>query len=441
LLSHAGFDYDLAVSQAQTALLVDGHVEYHGRRKPGSSVAPKSRTRQEAARRKGQRVEALRLQDTSNEAVVVDQIEEDVTEWDQRAYLDIVSTELTPERRARIVEPPEIYPRQTSVLAIHWHPEFVPLELIMRRLDATFPNRRHELVIPTQHNVMMCLGGYCGVEVDCFSRGFNCKVQLLAHFSESRLDNANVLRAMLAHTFQYRSGQLFEFIDSILDPRYEERIGKAAAGTGASEDLVRFVRIHTAKLKRLIDRNEAVTMPEMIKNRLVRHYFDALRELYGDSLIGHAQIFLQAVKMIVKAEFKLSYFYRTEEIIEEVRSLGGGVVVPHPEHFWPILLADYDVDGIEVWNPQSRKYTEFLINVVHRQNKTRRRGDRPLLIFMGDDTHYGEKALSPRLQDEEKAGREVGVQPAWDDLAIRKSLIIAGVDRRSLIEEYRGRLD
>jgi hypothetical protein len=34
----------------------------------------------------------------------------------------------------------------------------------------------------------------------------------------------------------------------------------------------------------------------------------------------------------------------------------------------------------------------------------------------------------------------VGLQPAWDDYAIRKSLIINGVNRKKVIEEYRARL-
>jgi len=59
---------------------------------------------------------------------------------------------------------------------------------------------------------------------------------------------------------------------------------------------------------------------------------------------------------------------------------------------------------------------------------------------MGDDCHMGEKVKDPRFQDREKAAREIGVQPAWDDLAIRKSLILAGVDRRKAITEYKSKL-
>jgi len=385
-------------------------------------------------------VEVFKLQHVKQDSLDLNKIEQGLTDWDQQAFLRIISTDLTPEQKARVVQPPAVYPKQDAVVAVHWHPEFVPMDLIIQRVDAMFPNRRSELIIPTQHNVLMTLDGYCGVEIDCYSTGFNRKVQLLTHFAESRVESADVFKAMLAHTFKYRASQLYEFVDSVLDPTWQARIDRAATKTGASDDLVRFVQIHVGKLRQLIDGNDAVTPPDMIKNKLIRNYFNALRDHYDDSLIHHAQVFLQAIKNIVKADFKLTYFYRTEEVIEEVRALGGAIVIPHPEQFWPILIADYDVDGIEAWNPQSQEYTEFLVNVVHRENKARRSGDRPLLVFMGDDTHFGEKVIDPSRQDPEKAGRELGVQSAWENLAIRKSLIIAHADRHSLIAEYKSRL-
>jgi len=98
------------------------------------------------------------------------------------------------------------------------------------------------------------------------------------------------------------------------------------------------------------------------------------------------------------------------------------------------------VDGIEVWNPQSQQYTEFLINVVNRRNRMGWHGERPILIFMGDDCHMSERTRDPAEQDPDKAAREIGLQPAWHDFAIRKSLIINGVSRRKIIAEYRARL-
>ncbi|MCG3126263.1 MAG: hypothetical protein CHACPFDD_01094 [Phycisphaerae bacterium] len=388
--------------------------------------------------RKLQLVRSMQESPVPREKAVVERGDE-LTDWDHQVYRAIVSTDLSDEQRARLTSPAQVFPRQEEVLAVHWHQEFVPLDVVMARVDATFPNRSEDLIIPTQHNVLTALNGRAGVEVDCFSRGFNRKVQLLLHFSEQRVKDATVLRSMLAHTFKYRGSQLFEFIGTILEPTYEYRLQQAAERTGAEEALVDFVRRHVRKLKRLIEMHEAVTPPESIKNKLIRHYFDALRRHVDERTIQHAQTFLAAVKALVKASFTLQYFYQTAEIIEEVRSIGGGIIVPHPEQFWPILLAEYDVDGYEVWNPQSQEFTEFLVNVVHRQNR-QRRGGRELLITMGDDTHMGEKALDPKYQDPEKAGREIGVQPAWDDMHIRKSLIVANVDRRRIIQEYKSRL-
>jgi len=363
-----------------------------------------------------------------------------VSDADRRVYESIVSPDLSDEQRERIVTPARVYDGQRAVLAVHWHPEFVPMELIRERIARMFPNRQRELIIPTQHNVLMEYDGYAGTEVDCYSHGFNLKVQLLIHFEKSRVAGADVFRSMLAHTFRYRQKQLFEFIDSVVDPEWRGRLATAAVRTRADNELVEFVAAETLKLKRLLVECESVTPPDAIRNKLLSSFVLVQTSRWDERRVAEALALLGEVKRIVKETFSTEFFYATEEVIEEVRGLGGGIVVPHPEQFWPILLAEYDVDGYEVWNPQSRQYTEFLIHVVSRQNKTRRRGRRPLLIFMGDDCHVGEKAKEPRFQEADKAGREIGVQPAWDDLAIRKGLIVAGADRRSVIEDYRSRL-
>lgn len=367
-------------------------------------------------------------------------VEPEVTEEDEQAFNRINEISLTPEQVERIVTPPRTYPRQEYVLAVHWHPEHVPMDLLARRIDRLYPNRKDELIIPTQHNVLMNYGDYYGVEVDCYSSGFNRKVQLLLHFKNLDLDRAEVLVSMLHHTHRYRASQLNEYIDALAEPSQEHRRQLAASRTNAEEDLVAFVRIQAAKLKRLLTDHEDVLTDDAYKNKLVRNYFDTLRSRYADRLIDKVQVYAKAVKDVVKEEFSLSYFYRATEIIEEARSLGAGVVIPHPEQFWPILLADYDIDGIEVWNPQSQQYTEFLINVVNRRNRLGWHGDRPVLIFMGDDCHMSEKTRAPEEQDPEKAIREIGLQPAWHDYAIRKSLIMNGVSRRKIIDNYRERL-
>ncbi|MBC2714142.1 MAG: hypothetical protein HF978_02430 [Desulfobacteraceae bacterium] len=370
---------------------------------------------------------------------VPENISEEITDSDEAIFFKITSHELTSDQINQIVTPSEIYPRERALLAIHWHPEFIPMELNTRRIAAMFPNTTESLIIPTQHNQLMTYEDFTGVEMDCYSSGFNQKVQLLLHFKNEHIENADVLKSMLAHTFKYRSSQLFDYIHTIIKP-IDERISQAACETGTDESLIRFVTVYVRKIHDLLDRHMDHLPKTAIKNKILRNFFDELCPTYGDHLINRVQTFITAVKKIVKANFSKKFFYRTSEVIEEVRSLKGGIVVPHPEQFWPILLAEYDVDGYEVWNPQSRRYTEFLIKVLDGKNKTRNHGQKQLLIFMGDDTHMGEKTKDPSLQKPEKALREIGLQPAWEDLNICKQLICANTDKRKVISEYRQRL-
>ncbi len=366
-------------------------------------------------------------------------IPEGITGADEARFWRVVSEDLTEEQKERVVTPERRFPNQEAVLAVHWHPEHIQMDLIRRRIEAAFPGREQSLIIPTQHNELMSFGDYTGVEVDCYSRGFNQKVQLLLHFESERVAEAAVLKEMLAHTFKYRSSQLFDFIRTLTDPD-TERLDQAARQTGANPALVGFVRAYVAKISHLLDRHADRIPTRSIKNKILRNFFDTLRPDHGDALIDRAQTFLTAVKKIVKAQFPFRYFYRTAEVIEEARSLGAGIVIPHPEQFWPVLLADYDVDGIEVWNPQSRKYTQFLISVIREKNRRRAGDKRELLIFMGDDTHMAEKIRDPADQKPEKAAREIGYQPAWEDLTIRKRLIVANAGRCHVIEAYKARL-
>jgi hypothetical protein len=370
---------------------------------------------------------------------VPDDLSENITDEDRERFFKVVSIDLQPEQVERIITPPETYPKERSVLAVHWHPEFIPLDLISKRIDTVFPNKVEELIIPTQHNVLMSYGDYSGVEVDCYSQGFNQKVQLLVHFEKQKVETAPVFKSILAHTFKYRSSQLFEFIHAIKKPK-ENWIQKAASETGADGAVIRFVHVYASKIEKLLEMHGDEIPVVSIKNKLIRNFFDSLRDTYEDGLIDRVQTYLRAVKMIVKAHFSLKYFYRTSDVISEARLLGAGIVIPHPEQFWPILLADYDVDGYEIWNPESRRYTEFLISVLHEKNTGRKNGKRELLIFMGDDTHMGEKVKAPAEQDVAKASREIGVQPAWNDLMIKKSLIVANMDKNRVITEYKNRL-
>ena len=371
--------------------------------------------------------------------VVPRKISRDITQEDHDIFSSVVSFDLNPEQKKRIACPDRQFLRQTSILAVHWHPEFIPMDLISQRIDRLFPHRKNELIIPTQHNEIMGYKGFAGVEVDCYAKGFNQKVQILLHFKESNVQKAHTLRKMLEHTFKYRSSQLFDFMDTIVRPR-PHRIEAAAGQTGADSDLIEFVRIYVKKIETLIDQNSASLPPQAMKNKVLRNFFDYLRPQYGDPFIDRVQTYLTAVKKIVKAGFSLKYFFRTSEIIEEARSLNAGIVIPHPEQFWPVLLAGYDVDGVEVWNPQSHRYTDFLISVIQDMNAKNEKHQRKLLIFMGDDTHFGEKIKAPCSRNGGKPQREIGVQPSWDDLEIGKKLIKGNVSRERVIQEYKYRL-
>lgn len=364
----------------------------------------------------------------------------EVTECDERLFAALIDTRLDAAAQARILTPGAVQPAQDSVLAVHWHPEHVPMELIKKRIEASYPAARKSLIIPTQHNELMEYGPYTGVEVDCYSRGFNQKVQLLLHFRTEKLADATVLKSMLAHTHAYRQSQLFDYLTTVTRPD-EERLAQAARESGSDEAVVAAARACCLKLEALLERHAGDMPVDAIKNKLVRNFVDGLRPQLGHGLANRVQVFLKEVKAVVKAQFPLTYFYRTTEFIEEARSLSGGVVIPHPEQFWPILLASYDVDGYEVWNPQSQRYTEFLISVLYEKNRRRGNGERRMLVFMGDDTHMGEKTLPVSGGDSSKARREIGLQPAWDDLSIGKKLIVADMDRVRIIEEYGARLD
>ena len=367
------------------------------------------------------------------------QLSQEITEEDSNRFFRVVSTDLSEEQQQTIINPAQTYPRQKMVLAVHWHPEFVPMDLIAQRIEKLYPNKEEELIIPTQHNHITTYGRYSGVEVDCYSKGFQRKVQLLLHFENAKIKNSDVMKSLLDYTFRYRSSQLFDFIHTITQPM-EERLNQAAQETGSSEEVVHFTQIAVAKIEKLIEENFEELPTFSLKNKLLRNFIDTLRPEFGHEFIERVQIFLQAVKRIVKGNFSLTYFYRTSEVIEEARTLGAGIVIPHPEQFWPILLADYDVDGYEVWNPQSQEYTEFLISVVFRRNQGAGLSRRKLLIFMGDDTHMAEKLKEPSEQNNTKANREIGLQPAWDDLEIRKKLIKADMLRPQVIREYQERL-
>lgn len=376
---------------------------------------------------------------------LLQKIAPEATAEDESVFLELINTTLAPWQEKQVTVPSAIYPAQREIIAVHWHPEYVPMPLIRKRMAAMFPNTEEELCIPTQHNELLELGDYAGVEIDCFSRAFNQKVQLLAHFKADRLREANVFRGMLAHTYNYRSLQLSAFLQALCDGQALDRapaaVKKASQLSGADFEVTRFAACVAFKLKALIDKYHTAVPREMLKNKLLRNMLDAQRQVFGDIFIDRVQSYARELKALVKENFSSEYYYLTSEVIEEVRGLGGCLIIPHPEQFWPILLAGYDVDGYEVWNPQSHRYTEFLISVVEEQNKYRPPNRRKLLILMGDDCHLSEKTRPLNVQDAAKASREVGLQPAWDEFNIRKKLISAKAGRKEVIEQYKERLE
>jgi len=78
-------------------------------------------------------------------------------------------------------------------------------------------------------------------------------------------------------------------------------------------------------------------------------------------------------------------------------------------------------------------------NVVMKKNK-QKNTSRLLLVMMGDDTHMSEKFLPRHAQSPDKVAREVGYQPAWHEITIRKSLKMGDFGRDRMIREYKNRL-
>lgn len=365
-------------------------------------------------------------------------VSEEISPEDEAKFLKVISTDVDEETLHRITHPEDVYAMEERILAVHWHPEFLPMDVIRKRIDTMFPNKQEELIIPTQHNELLSYDDYAGVEIDCRAVELGIKIQLLVHFEKDRVQDAHTFKSMLQHTHNYRSSQLFDLINAVISPD-STYADEAAYETGADEDMYRFIAVYTSKIKSLIEKHWGNIPRNSIKNKLLPNYFELLKEDYGEDVVNRAKSFIKAVKTRVKTDFSVDYFYTTQEILEEVRALGGGVVIPHPEQFWPVLLAEYDIDGVEVWNPQSRQFTDFLISVIHEKNKSAGPSGRRLLIFMGDDTHMSEKTKPLDLQNKAKAAREIGLQP-WNDPALRKRLVVAGMNRSGVMAEYKSRL-
>lgn len=359
---------------------------------------------------------------------------------ERKAFVRISKTSLDAQELAQAREPQRLFPEQIHTFATHWHPENVPLHCIAERLKAMYPNEESSLIIPTQHNEIMAWGDFAGVEVDCFDASFGQKVQLLLHFRADKVEEnkAHTLRTMLADTADYRAYQLLDLLTA-LEERKPSMIEQAAKQSEATKKVINTVADAAVQLRLFVDQyiqEESVHYRAHIcKNKLIRNYLDAVQPL-PKPLMPVAQRYVQLVKKQVKKSFDYSNLYPVHSIIEEARGLGAGIVIPHPEVFWPVLVAGYVIDGIEVWNPCSCTYTTFLMDMIGRHNA---KHAKQMLPFMGDDCHMAEKTRPLAVQDAEKAAREIGLQP-WGEPAIAARLASMKMSKESIMAEYRQRL-
>lgn len=361
----------------------------------------------------------------------------DVAIWDQ-----LISTELSPEEIEKAGTPSIVSPGQTEVMALHFHPEWVPLNLIELRLARAFPHRENVLAIPTQHNRLLRLGPWAGVEVDCYAPEYRRKIQLLLHGPAGRLLQSSRLLAILDKTFNYRATQLSEIIHSLVEDCFEPRRQKAAAQTGATAAEVNLARFYAARLFKLMSERPPSLegQDQRLKNRLLTDYVAAQEARHSRPLAQAAVLFIKAVKKEVKRAFNCNHFHLAAEVIEEARGLGCGLIIPHPQLFWPVLLAGLDVDGWEIWNPSTPDFSPFLLEALHAQNQRRPRAKK-LLPFMGDDTHLSAKIKSLYCQDEGQENREIGWQPPWEAPEVSARMKSLGYSRAASINEYRHRLN
>ena len=328
--------------------------------------------------------------------------------------------------------PSQLAPKEQELMALHWHPEWVPIELIESRIHKAFPVATNSLVIPTQHNQVLTSGAYAGVEADVYAKNYGQKVQLLIHFKADKMPKAGVFIKMMERTYNYRAHQLMEILDALIGPGAACELSTAAV----SMEAVKLACLYAHKLKFLILEHKILgsEADELLKNRLLTDFIGGSAKNFSPELVGQALAHINAVKKGVKSQMRPEQFYSPEEVIEEARSLGAGVIIPHPPKFWPILLSELDVDGWEVWNPSTPKHTIFLIEALKRHNETHAK---KLLAFMGDDTHMSAKIRENYGTEKKGAEREIGFQPPWADPIVAKSLKEAGQSRQKSLDAYR----
>lgn len=365
----------------------------------------------------------------------------DLSEADWDVFNHLTSVELSEGERDMARNPGLCAPEAKEFLAVHWHPEWIPLKLIDERLRKAFPAAENFLAIPTQHNKVLRFGPWAGVEADAYDQACQ-KVQLLIHFRADRLERAGAFISMMERTYNYRAHQLLDIVNRLAEAEAASsklRSSLSSLKGAVSEDAARMAQFYAIRLKTLLDKSGILNgseRDELLKNRLLPDFMQRRSAPEEAALLDQALLFIKAVKKTVKAELKPEAFYSPRELIEEARSFGAGVVIPHPPIFWPILLADLDVDGWEIWNPSTPDHALFLAEALARANAGPRR--RKLLAFMGDDTHMSSKIREAEKKSAKK--QEIGFQESWQNPEIAKALRENSQSLVQTINEYRERL-
>ncbi|MDR1486590.1 MAG: hypothetical protein LBT62_01150 [Deltaproteobacteria bacterium] len=362
--------------------------------------------------------------------------EVEANEEDIEVFERLTSITLSEQEKTLAIIPDHIAPEEKRLMALHFHPEWVPLELIERRLQRSFPHATDRLIIPTQHNMILPLEPWAGVEADVYVPEYQQKIHLLIHLKSSVLKRAGVFQAMIERTFRYRASQLMDILQALTNP--DEAMSAELKKSGLDAKALQIAGRFSQKLFNLIQTREILSTKrsEMLKNRLLVDFMTARGCYFPPKTLERALAVVKIVKGLVKRRLNPNCFYAARELIEEARSLGAGVVIPHPPLFWPALLDDLDVDGWEVWNPSTPNQTIFLIDCLARMSQVRPK----LLAFMGDDTHMSSKIRPNLAEDKRSLLREIGFQPPWQQPKVMEALKAAGQSRDRTLDEYRARI-
>ena len=115
-------------------------------------------------------------------------LEPDEEDW--RIFQSLTRVELSGEETRLALTPDQRDAEEKSVFALHFHPEWVPVGLVEKRIKSAFPAAENLLIAPTQHNQLQAMGEFSGVEEDAFAPGAKIKIQLLIHLKSDRLKRA-----------------------------------------------------------------------------------------------------------------------------------------------------------------------------------------------------------------------------------------------------------